>query len=62
MTGKNSQAAPDQLAVNGGPKVRTAPWPERSLIGLEEKAAVDALFDSAIASGKAFGYGGPAEQ
>lgn len=62
MTGKNSKAAPDQLAINGGPKVRTAPWPERSLIGLEEKAAVDALFDSAIASGKAFGYGGPAEQ
>ncbi len=62
MTGKKSKAAPDQLAINGGPKVRTAPWPERSLIGLEEKAAVDALFDSAIASGKAFGYGGPAEQ
>jgi dTDP-4-amino-4,6-dideoxygalactose transaminase len=36
-------------------------WPARRLIGLEEKAAVDALFDQAIADGEAFGYGGPSE-
>ncbi len=34
-----------KLAMNGGPKVRTAPWPERGLVGVEEKRAVDALFD-----------------
>jgi dTDP-4-amino-4,6-dideoxygalactose transaminase len=51
-----------QLAINGGPKVRTEPWPGRGCVGLEEKAAVDALFDEAIASGNAFGYNGPAEE
>jgi len=52
----------EQLAINGGPKVRTKPWPERRLIGPEEKAAVVALFDQAIASGSAFGYNGPEEE
>lgn len=47
-----------RLALQGGPKVRTIPWPNRHLIGLEEKSAVDALFDRAIASGNAFGYNG----
>ncbi|MCC6446295.1 MAG: DegT/DnrJ/EryC1/StrS family aminotransferase [Armatimonadetes bacterium] len=51
-----------QLAVNGGPKVRSKPWPERGLIGAEEKAAVDAMFDQAIASGSAFGYNGSEEE
>jgi len=50
------------LAIDGGSKVRQAPFPARGLIGLEEKAAAMALFDQAIASGNAFGYGGPAEQ
>jgi dTDP-4-amino-4,6-dideoxygalactose transaminase len=50
------------LAIDGGPKVRTSPFPTRGLIGVEEKTAVDALFDQAIASGNAFGYNGPAEQ
>ncbi len=50
-----------QLALHGGPKVRTAPWPARGLIGPEEKAAVDALFDEAIATGQVFGYNGPEE-
>jgi len=49
------------LAVNGGSPVRTQCWPERGLIGVEEKAAVDALFDAAIASGCAPGYGGEQE-
>ena len=50
------------LAIDGGPKVRTTPWPTRSLLGEEEKAAAMALFDQAIASGNAFGYNGPPEQ
>lgn len=50
-----------KLAMDGGPKVRSRPWPARKLIGKEEKKAVDALFDKAIASGNAFGYNGPEE-
>ncbi|MCX5642116.1 MAG: DegT/DnrJ/EryC1/StrS family aminotransferase [Candidatus Omnitrophica bacterium] len=53
---------PSALAINGGPKVRLKPLPGRGLLGPEEKAAVDALFDEAIASGEAFGYNGPAEE
>ena len=51
-----------KLAVDGGPRVRTKPFPTRGLIGPEEKAAAVALFDQAIASGNAFGYAGPGEQ
>lgn len=51
-----------KLAVNGGPKVRTAPWPERGLVGAEEKRAVDALFDEAIRTGQAPGYNGAQEE
>jgi dTDP-4-amino-4,6-dideoxygalactose transaminase len=50
------------LAINGGPKVCKKPLPSRGLLSNEEKLAVDALFDEAIASGNAFGYNGPAEQ
>ena len=50
------------LAVNGGPKVRAEPWPERGNIGREEKAAVDALFDEAIRTGLSFGYNGDPEE
>ncbi len=56
------QEARAKLAVNGGPKVRTTPFPGRSLIGGEEKAAVDALFDEAIETGDAIGYNGPVEE
>src|SRR5450759_1436330 len=49
-------------AINGGPKIRSKPFPGRGHLGLEEKAAVDALFDQAIASGEAFGYNGPDEE
>jgi len=42
--------------------VRTKPWPQRGLLGVEEKAAVDALFDEVIASGAVFGYNGPQEE
>ncbi|MCF7853885.1 MAG: DegT/DnrJ/EryC1/StrS family aminotransferase [Candidatus Pacebacteria bacterium] len=50
------------LAINGGSPLRTEPWPTRGLIGREEKAAVTALFDQAIESGNAPGYGGPREE
>jgi len=50
------------LALNGGPKVRTSPWPERGHVGREEKDAVDALFDESIRTGVAFGYNGPQEE
>ena len=51
-----------KLAIDGGPKVRQTPFPARGLIGPEEREAALALFDQAIATGNAFGYGGPAEQ
>jgi dTDP-4-amino-4,6-dideoxygalactose transaminase len=50
-----------KLAADGGRKICSKPWPERHLIGKEEKKAVAALFDKTIASGKAFGYNGPEE-
>ncbi len=50
------------LAINGGPRVRTRPFPARHLFGEEEKAAVDALFEQAMRTGSAFGYDGPEEQ
>ncbi|HEY3298280.1 MAG TPA: DegT/DnrJ/EryC1/StrS family aminotransferase [Armatimonadota bacterium] len=50
------------LAINGGPKVRTEAFPERVVVGLEEKAAVDKLFDDAIAGGEPLGYNGTSEQ
>ncbi len=50
-----------QLAVHGGKPVRTASFPPRRLFGQEEKAAAMEVFDEAIASGVAFGYGGKRE-
>lgn len=50
------------LAIDGGKPVRTTPWPARGLIGEEEKQAVVALFDQAMASGNAPGYNGPEEE
>ena len=54
--------AQQALAVNGGTPVRTDPFPPRRLFGPEEKAAADEVFDEAIATGRAFGYGGAREQ
>ena len=51
-----------RLAVNGGARVRNEPFPERGHVGAEERAAVAALFDSAIASGRAIRYLGPEEE
>lgn len=51
-----------QLAINGGTKARNHPFPARHLLGTEEKQAVLDMFDQAIATGTAFGYGGLQEQ
>lgn len=51
-----------RLAIDGGPKSFNQPWPARHLLGQEEKAAVVALFDRAIAGGAAIGYNGPEEE
>lgn len=61
MAEARKQAAQAALAMNGGQRVRTKPWPGRRLFDEEEKAAVVALFDAAIQSGNAFGYDGPTE-
>ncbi|MBI1296568.1 hypothetical protein GC175_16560 [bacterium] len=49
------------LAIHGGERLRQAPFPARGHIGPEEKAALDALFDHAIATGGAPGYNGDEE-
>jgi len=51
-----------ELAINGGPKIRIEPWPGRGHIGIEEKTAVDALFDKAIDTGGMITYAGPKEE
>jgi dTDP-4-amino-4,6-dideoxygalactose transaminase len=51
----------DALALYGGARLRVAPFPQRGNIGLDEKAAVDALFDRAIATGVAPNYNGEEE-
>ena len=56
-----NQQALAQLAVHGGPRVRPEPFPQRAHIGWEEKAAVDELFEQAIAAGTAPGYNGEQE-
>jgi len=48
--------------ADGGPRVRTQPWPARALFGEAEKAAAMALFDACLADGSAIGYNGPSEQ
>ena len=52
----------DELALNGGQMVRSKPFPGRYLIGREEKAAVNALFDKALADGNAIEYNGEEEE
>ena len=52
----------ESLAVNGGQPIRGGKFPPRRLFGLEEKNAANEVFDEAIATGNAFGYGGPREQ
>lgn len=52
----------EKLAIEGGPKVREKPWPPRYLLAEEEKSAVIALFEQAIASGEPIIYEGPEEE
>ena len=51
-----------ELAIHGGKPVRQKPFPPRRLFGEEEKAAALEVFDEAIDTGQAFGYGGAREQ
>lgn len=57
-----SNDAKQALAINGGDKVRTTPWPTRRLFGEEEKAAADKLFDQVMQSGGVFAYNGAEEE
>lgn len=50
------------LAIDGGAKVRQAPFPKRGLFGPQERQAALDLFDRAVQSGDAIGYGGPEEK
>ena len=52
----------EKLAIDGGPKVRTAPWPPRRLFGPEEKQAAVDLFDRCIERGDVFAYHGEEEE
>ena len=52
----------ENLAINGGSKLRTEEWGGRGHFGVEEKEAAMQLFDKSIASGHAFGYNGTEEE
>ncbi len=53
----------DKLAIDGGPKVRNSPFPQRHLFGRQEKLAVMRLFDRAIEHGDKFlAYQGAQEE
>ncbi|MGQ9525492.1 MAG: DegT/DnrJ/EryC1/StrS family aminotransferase [Armatimonadota bacterium] len=52
----------EKLAIDGGPKVRSKPWPERFLLGPEERSAVLALLDRSISTGEPIAYNGPEEE
>ncbi len=49
------------LAIDGGRPLRTEPLPKRALFREAEREAAMGLFDAAIGSGNAIGYGGPEE-
>lgn len=50
------------LAIEGGEKVRADGFPKRKLFGDAERDVVIRLFDQAVQSGDAIGYGGTEEQ
>ncbi len=50
------------LAIDGGEKVRQDPFPSRHLFGAAEREVALRLFDEAMESGTAIGYGGAEEQ
>ena len=47
-----------ELEIHGGPKTRRRPFPARNLVGEEERAAINALIDHALATGEAINYNG----
>lgn len=49
------------LAIQGGPKIRQAPFPPRSPIGQAERTAILALLDQTIETGAPLGYNGEEE-
>lgn len=51
----------EPLAYHGGARLRAAPFPQRGNMGEEEKAALVALLNEAIATGVAPGYNGVEE-
>ncbi|MFK7694371.1 DegT/DnrJ/EryC1/StrS family aminotransferase [Paenibacillus sp. HJGM_3] len=51
----------EHLAMNGGPKVKVAPFPSRQHVGTEEKEAIIAYLDEAITRGAGLGYNGVQE-
>ena len=51
----------DTLALYGGMRLRPTSFPPRGNIGVEEKEAINALFDRAIETGIAPGYNGDEE-
>lgn len=59
---QSSTTTQPSLAINGGPKVRQAPFPPRGPIGQAEKAALVALLDQTIATGAPLAYNGEEEQ
>jgi perosamine synthetase len=48
--------------VNGGPRVRTKPWPRRRHYDARERRAAIRLLDKEISRGDAVMYGGPEEE
>ena len=56
------QGGSDGLAVDGGPPVRTGPWPPRRQFGAEERQAVLSLLDGAVEAGRMVPYGGEQEE
>ncbi len=47
-----------ELAIHGGPKLRSRPFPARNLVGEEERVAIDALIEDALATGEPINYNG----
>jgi len=57
----NNRSGSGALAMDGGTPVRSEPFPPRGNVTEDEKAAVTALFDAAIAGGSMPGYNGEQE-
>ncbi|MFW6153655.1 MAG: DegT/DnrJ/EryC1/StrS family aminotransferase [Planctomycetota bacterium] len=61
MAKRNAES--QRLAIDGGPKTRTKPFPVRRLYGKAEKQALTRLVDRAMTDGsRVMGYNGPQEE